>query len=87
MPIPGHMIYNTCLSFYSTKAVPPAQPRTPTPSVQSYMTKPKIKLVEGFGKGLLADIKGKAPFLKSDITDGFSIKVRTWSQVSMRIHQ
>lgn len=41
------------------------------------MTKPQVKLVEGFGKGLLADIKGKTPFLKSDITDGFSIKVRT----------
>ncbi|CAM9300496.1 unnamed protein product [Ectocarpus fasciculatus] len=57
------------------EAAPPAQPRTPTPSVQSYMTKPRVKLVEGFGKGLLADIKGKTPFLKSDITDGFSIKV------------
>ncbi|CBJ30043.1 boron transporter 1 [Ectocarpus siliculosus] len=60
---------------FKVEAVPPAQPRTPTPSVQSYINKPKIKLVEGFGKGLLADIKGKAPFLKSDITDGFSIKV------------
>lgn len=34
-----------------------------------------LKLVEGFGRGLMADIKGKSKFLKSDITDGFSIKV------------
>ena len=43
-------------------------------SAQSYI--PKVKLVEGFGKGLMEDIKRKAPFLASDITDGFSIKVR-----------
>lgn len=36
-----------------------------------------LKLVEGFGRGLMADIKGKSKFLKSDITDGFSIKVRS----------
>lgn len=34
-----------------------------------------LQLVEGFGRGLASDIKGKAKFLKSDITDGFSIKV------------
>lgn len=42
----------------------------------SYSSTPKVKLVEGFGKGLMSDIKRKAPFLASDISDGFSIKVR-----------
>lgn len=36
-----------------------------------------LKLVEGFGRGLMADIKGKSKFLKSDVTDGISIKVRS----------
>lgn len=43
---------------------------------QSYASIPKVKLVEGFGKGLMEDIKRKTPFLVSDVTDGFSIKVR-----------
>lgn len=41
----------------------------------SYSSTPKVKLVEGFGKGLMSDIKRKAPFLLSDFTDGLSIKV------------
>lgn len=41
----------------------------------SYSSTPKVKLVEGFGKGLMSDIKQKAPFLVSDVTDGVSIKV------------
>lgn len=51
---------------------PAAKPYVP---VQSYASELKPKLVEGFGKGLMEDIKGKAPFLVSDIKDGFSIKV------------
>lgn len=38
-----------------------------------------LKLVEGFGRGLLSDLKGKSKFLKSDFTDGFSIKVRSFA--------
>lgn len=41
-----------------------------------------LKLVEGFGRGLMADIKGKSKFLKSDISDGFSIKVRSLAAAS-----
>lgn len=44
------------------------------PAVAS-STSSDLKLVEGFGKGLLSDVKGKAKFLKSDVTDGLSIKV------------
>lgn len=51
---------------------PETKPYVP---VQSYASDQKPKLVEGFGKGLMSDIKEKAPFLVSDIKDGFSIKV------------
>lgn len=44
------------------------------PAVSS-ATSSDLKLVEGFGKGLLSDVKGKAKFLKSDVTDGLSLKV------------
>ena len=40
--------------------------------MQTTTTKPPI--VESFGKGLMKDIKNKIPTLKSDITDGLSIK-------------
>lgn len=52
--------------------VPPVKKYAPA---HSYSSTPKVKLVEGFGKGLMSDMKRKAPFLVSDITDGFSIKV------------
>jgi len=55
-----------------SKVVPPVKKYSPA---GSYASIPKVKLVEGFGKGLMEDIKRKAPFLASDITDGFSIKV------------
>eukprot|EP00903_Cladosiphon_okamuranus_P012263 g11501.t1 len=57
---------------YSVEVVPPVKKYAPA---HSYSSTPKVKLVEGFGKGLLSDIKRKAPFLVSDVTDGFSIKV------------
>lgn len=57
-----------------TKVVPPEKKYAPAHSYAS--STPSVKLVEGFGKGLMSDIKRKAPFLASDITDGFSIKVR-----------
>lgn len=34
-----------------------------------------LTLVEGFGRGVMADVKEKAKFYKSDFTDGVSIKV------------
>lgn len=34
-----------------------------------------LRLVEGFGKGIAADVKEKSKYYVSDITDGFSIKV------------
>lgn len=54
------------------KVVPPVKKYAPA---HSYSSTPKVKLVEGFGKGLMSDIKRKAPFLVSDFTDGLSIKV------------
>lgn len=60
-----------------SKAVPPPQPKPQpqVPLVHSFV-KPKPKLVEGFGKGLVADVKSKVPHLVSDFTDGASVKVR-----------
>lgn len=62
--------------------MPPPAPKTYAP-MQSYASDQKPKIVESFGKGLMADIKGKAPFLVSDITDGFSIKVGYSRSVSV----
>ncbi|CAM9265250.1 unnamed protein product [Scytosiphon promiscuus] len=56
------------------KPTPQPKPQPQVPLVHSFV-KPKPKLVEGFGKGLVSDVKAKVPYLVSDITDGASVKV------------
>ena len=56
----------------STKNVRSTLTRNGGIYMQTTTTKPPI--VESFGKGLMQDIKNKIPTLKSDITDGLSIK-------------